>query len=157
MRKEVRIGQVPQTRAVIRHPVRFARDKEAPRLVTVRALVHRLKAKQVEAGPVEDTASLVDQECAGVLSVPVAVVSSARSVSCARTMLCPIVPASLRSELVMDPRGLSHDTSCEETSSGNGNRHSVGGRAEGLSRAAAVPSALGSSSGMVGSPRRLRR
>ena len=56
---------------------------------------------------------------AGVLSVPVAVVSSVRSTSRDRIMLWPTVPANSRSELVMAPVGFSQDTSCDVISSGN--------------------------------------
>ena len=75
---------------------------------------------------------MVVHDWAGVLSVPVAVVSSVRSTSRDRTMLWPTVPANSRSELVMPPFGLSQDTSCDVTLSGNGNRHRVGGSPGGL-------------------------
>ena len=65
-----------------------------------------------------------DHDCAGVLSVPVAVVVSARSVSCDRTMLYPSTPASSRSEFVIAPVGFSHETSCLEISGGNMKCHS---------------------------------
>jgi hypothetical protein len=78
------------------------------------------RRSKYDAGPVEETASFVAQDWVGVLSVPVAVVSSDTSTSCARTMLYPTRPASSRSEFVMVPDGLSHDTSREETSSGKG-------------------------------------
>ena len=80
-----------------------------------------------EPGPVEEIAFFEERECAATLSVPVAVVVLQRSVSCERTILCPITPASSRSELVIAPEGFSHDTSWEVTSWVNGNRHRVGG------------------------------
>ena len=94
------------------------------------------------------TAPFVDQAWVGVLSELNAVVSSVRSASWARTMLCPIRPASSRSELVMEPSGFSHDTSWEEISGGKRKRHRIG-----PSSSAAV-STWGRSSGMTGSGHR---
>ena len=41
------VVQVPQPRAVVRHPVGLARDEEVPLLVAVRPLVHRRQPEQV--------------------------------------------------------------------------------------------------------------
>ena len=70
-----------------------------------------------------EAACFKDHNCAGVLSVPVAVVVSARSVSCDRTMLCPSTPASSRSEFVIAPAGFSHEISWSEILGGDEARH----------------------------------
>ena len=63
---------------------------------------------------------------AGVLSVPVAVVSSVRSTSRDRIMLWPTVPANSRSELVMDLLGFAVVTRCLHSSMGIVQREAKG-------------------------------
>ena len=39
--QQLLVVQVPQPRAIVRHPVGISRDEEVPLLIAVRALVHR--------------------------------------------------------------------------------------------------------------------
>ena len=97
----------------------------------------------------EETARFVDHDKAAKLSVPVAVVVSARSTRWASTSLCPKIPASSRSEFVTFPVGFDHETRSAWIASGNGQRQRRGGFLLGrrlergrASRAAAVLSPL---------------
>ena len=75
----------------------------------------------------EDTACFVCQARAAVLSVPVLVVVSRLSVSCAKTSWWAMIPSSSRSEFVMGPFGLAVQARFGRTSSEKGALQKIGG------------------------------
>ena len=79
--------------------------------------------------------ALLPQATAGVLSEKVAMVQWRRSWTAANVASCAMVPASLRSELVMEPDRLSVLTKACWTEEGKGARQTCGGE-EGAERMA---------------------
>ena len=80
--------------------------------------------------------ALLPQATAGVLSEKVAMVQWRRSWTTAKVASCAMVPASSRSELVMEPDGLSVLTKACWTEEGKGTAKHMGGGEEGAEQMA---------------------